>query len=74
MQTKLIAAIVAGGCLFGFQASALAQSYVLPRAYTDSNTQFGTPSQQEQVIGTPRYYDQYVGPNKTVRKSHHQPN
>ena len=67
MRTTLIAAIVAGGCLLGFQASALAQAV---SAYPQSLPTASAPttswsadrsSAQAQRRTAPRYFDQYNG-------------
>jgi len=65
MRTNLIAAIVASGCLLGFQASALAQGAA---AYPNTAPVFSEPTPivpetragtHVRVSPTPPYFDQY---------------
>jgi hypothetical protein len=49
MKTKLIAAVIASGCLFGLQASASAQSYAFSGAETQQYSAY--------LNGAPAYWD-----------------
>jgi len=59
MKKKLIAAIIASGCLLGLQASASAQSYAFSGAETQQLNAY--------LNGTPAYWD--YAPNAYNTKS-----
>jgi hypothetical protein len=67
MRTTLIAAIVAGGCVMGFQASALAQAVSaypqsLPAASAPTTSWSGNQSNAQARPRTAQgYFDQYNG-------------
>jgi hypothetical protein len=69
MRTTLVAAIVAGGCLLGFQASALAQPVsAYPQSVPTASAPTTTWSADQPAAPTrsrtaPRYFDQYSGNN-----------
>jgi hypothetical protein len=74
MRTNLIAAIVASGCLLGFQASALAQgAAAYPNTapvYTEPTTIVpeSRPGTYVRVPQAPPYFDQYSGYNGQYRR------
>ena len=67
MKKKLIAAVIASGCLFGLQASASAQSYAFSGVETQQLSAY--------LNGTPGYWDyapNTVAPARVVHHRAHQ--